>query len=67
MKFHRTLSFLILAALVLALPAWAQQKPLKQDQVQSLVRDGFVDESGTKLIEQRGIKFASAENFSQSL
>ena len=35
MRFHKTLTFLILAmGLVFALPAWAQQKPLTQDQVQ---------------------------------
>jgi Flp pilus assembly protein TadD len=31
------------------------------------VRDGFEDESGAKLIEQRGIDFAPAEDFLQSL
>jgi len=33
----------------------------------SLVRDGLGDESGAKLIEQRGIDFAPAEGFLQSL
>jgi hypothetical protein len=32
-----------------------------------MVRDGFGDESGAKLIEQRGIDFAPAEDFLQSL
>jgi hypothetical protein len=32
-----------------------------------LVRDGLGDESGAKLIEQRGIDFAPAEDFLQSL
>jgi tetratricopeptide (TPR) repeat protein len=32
-----------------------------------MVRDGFGDESGAKLIEQRGIDFAPAEDFMQSL
>jgi hypothetical protein len=31
------------------------------------VRDGLGDESGAKLIEQRGIDFAPAEDFLQSL
>jgi len=53
--------------LVFALSAWAQQKPLTQDQVQSLVRSGLGDESGAKLIEQRRIDFAPAEDFMQSL
>ncbi len=32
-----------------------------------MVRDGFGDESGAKLIEQRGIDFAPAEDFLQTL
>jgi hypothetical protein len=44
-----------------ALPQRAQQKPFTQEQVVSMVRDGFGDESGAKLIEQRGIDFAPAE------
>jgi tetratricopeptide (TPR) repeat protein len=53
--------------LVFALSAWAQQKPFTRDQVQGLVRDGLGDESGAKLIEQRGIDFAPTEDFLQSL
>jgi len=45
----------------------AQQKPFTRDQVQGLVRDGLGDESGAKLIEQRGIDFAPAEDFLQGL
>ena len=68
MRFRKTLTLLMLAmGLVFALSAWAQQKPLTQDQVQGLVRDGLGDESGAKLIEQRGIDFAPAEDFLQSL
>ena len=68
MKFRKTLTLLMLAmGLVFALSAWAQQKPLTRDQVQGLVRDGLGDESGVKLIEQRGIDFAPAEDFLQSL
>jgi hypothetical protein len=50
-----------------ALPAWAQQKPLTQDQVQSLVRSGLGDETGAKAIEQRGIDFAPAEDLLHNL
>ena len=32
-----------------------------------MVRDGFGDESGAKLIEQRGIDFAPTEDFLQTL
>jgi hypothetical protein len=68
MRFHKSLTFLILTlGLVFTLPAWAQQKPMTQAQVQALVRDGFGDESGAKLIEQRGIDFALAEDFVQAL
>ena len=68
MRFQKTLTLLMLAmGLVFALSAWAQQKPLTRDQVQGLVRDGLGDESGAKLIEQRGIDFAPAEDFLQNL
>jgi hypothetical protein len=32
-----------------------------------MVRDGFGDESGAKLIEQRGIDFAPSDDFIQAL
>ena len=64
MRFRKTLTFLMLATgLVFALSAWAQQKPFTQEQVSNMVRDGLGDESGAKLIEQRGIDFAPAEDF----
>ena len=52
---------------MLATPAGAQQKPFTQEQINNMVRDGFGDESGAKLIEQRGIDFAPAEDFIQTL
>jgi len=68
MRFRKTLTFLIPAmGLVFVLSAWTQQKPFTQDQVVSMVRDGFGDESGAKLIEQRGIDFAPSEDFCQTL
>ncbi len=42
-------------------------KPFTQGQVSNMVRDGFGDESGAKLIEQRGIDFAPSEDFIQTL
>ena len=67
-RFGKTLTFFILATeLVLTLSGWAQQKPLTQDQVQSLVHSGLGDETGAKAIQQRGIDFAPAEDFMQSL
>jgi len=78
MKFPKTLTLLILAAgLAIALPAWAQQKPVEpgfspahpftQNQVSNMVRAGLGDDSGAKLIEQRGIDFAPSEDFYQTL
>jgi tetratricopeptide (TPR) repeat protein len=48
-------------------PDFSTAKPFTQEQVVSMVRDGFGDESGAKLIEQRGIDFAPSEDFYQSL
>jgi hypothetical protein len=42
-------------------------RPFTYEQVASMVRDGFGDESGAKLIAQRGIDFAPAEDFLQTL
>ena len=42
-------------------------KPFTQDQVQGLVRAGLGDDSGAKLIDQRGIDFALVEDFLQNL
>ena len=58
---------MLVIPLILALPVRAQQKPFTQEQVVSMVRDGFGDESGAKLIEQRGIDFAPSKDFYQTL
>jgi tetratricopeptide (TPR) repeat protein len=50
-----------------ALPPRAQQKPFTQEQVSNMVRAGLGDDSGAKLIEQRGIDFAPSEEFIQTL
>ncbi len=42
-------------------------KPFTREQVEGLVRDGLGDDSGAKLIEQRGIDFAPSEDFLQTL
>ena len=42
------------------MPGTDPAHPFTQEQVVSMVRDGFGDESGAKLIEQRGIDFAPA-------
>ncbi|MGD1101023.1 MAG: tetratricopeptide repeat protein [Terriglobia bacterium] len=67
----RLRSLVLLLMLAVALPpiptVWAQQKCFTEVQVSNMVRDGFGDESGAKLIEQRGIDFAPAEDFIQTL
>jgi len=50
-----------------ATPGLNPAKPFTQEQVASMVRDGFGDESGAKLIGQRGIDFAPSEDFIQTL
>jgi len=68
MKLRMKLTLSMLAVgLVFALSTWAQQKPFTQEQVNNMVRAGLADESGAKLIEQRGIDFAPAEEFIQTL
>jgi len=57
----------LIIAMILTLPLRAQQKPFTQEQVSNMVRAGLGDDSGAKLIEQRGIDFAPAEDFLQSL
>jgi tetratricopeptide (TPR) repeat protein len=58
---------ILIIAAIFALPARGQQKPFNQDQVQGMVRSGLGDDSGAKLIEQRGIDFAPTEDFLQGL
>jgi hypothetical protein len=53
--------------MILPLAMRAQKKAFTQDQVSNMVRDGFGDESGAKLIEQRGVDFAPSEDFIQTL
>ncbi len=58
---------MLIISVNLPLPLRAEQNPFTQEQVGNMVRDGFGDESGAKLIEQRGIDFAPAEDFIQNL
>jgi tetratricopeptide (TPR) repeat protein len=66
---HRPVVILLMLiiAMILALPAGAQQKPFTQDQVQGMVRSGLGDEAGAKAIEQRGFDFVPTEDFLQGL
>ncbi len=68
MRFRTLTTFLILGIAVgVPQTSWAQQKPLTQDQVQGLVRNGLGDDSGAKLIDQRGIDFSPTDDFLQTL
>jgi len=62
-----TTVLIFVTALIPALPAKAQQNPFTEEQVQGLVRNGAGDESGAKLIEQRGLDFVPTEDFLRSL
>jgi hypothetical protein len=62
-----TITFAVMIAAILAPPVRAQHKPFTQDQIQGMVRAGLADESGAKLIEQRGIDFAPTDDFLASL
>lgn len=66
---HRPLSacLLVVTVMVLAAPARAQQKPFTQEQIQGLVRDGLGDDTGARLVAQRGIDFALTDEFLQLL
>jgi len=58
---------MLIIAVILTPSLRAEQKPFTQEQVSNMVRDGFGDESGAKLIDQRGIDFAPSEDFYQTL
>ncbi|MFZ0961389.1 MAG: hypothetical protein WAO35_10845 [Terriglobia bacterium] len=48
-------------------PATSPAKPFTQEQLSKMVQAGLGDDSGAKLIEQRGIDFAPSEDFIQTL
>jgi hypothetical protein len=52
---------------IFAPPLTAQQKPFTQEQVSKMVQAGLGDDSGSKLIAQRGIDFAPSDDFIQTL
>ena len=58
---------MLVMPLILTLPVQAEQKPFTQEQVSNMVRDRFGDESGAKMIGQRGIDFSPAVDFLQFL
>lgn len=58
----QTAVLILIVGFVAAPSVTAQLKPFTQNQVQEMVRAGFADDSGAKLIEQRGIDFAPTED-----
>jgi hypothetical protein len=54
---------ILVVSFVSTLPLKAQQKLISQDQISKMVQAGLGDDSGSKLIEQRGIDFAVAGFF----
>ncbi len=65
---RKSFAILILVIpMVLPLSLKAQEKPFTQEQITKLVQAGLGDDSGSKLIEQRGIDFAPSDDFIQTL
>jgi hypothetical protein len=70
-------TLMLIIAVTLTLPMRAQQKavapgfspakPFTEEQLRNMVRAGLGDDSGAKLVDQRGIDFAPAEDFMQTL
>ena len=58
---------MLIIPVIPTLPMRAQEQPYTQKQVSNMVRAGLGDDFGAKLIEQRGIDFAPADDFLQSL
>jgi len=58
---------ILVIPMILPLLLKAQEKPFTQEQVSKMVQAGLGDDSGSKLIEQRGIDFAPSEDFIQAL
>jgi tetratricopeptide (TPR) repeat protein len=68
MKLRNALTLIMLAiALVFALSAWAQEKPFTEQQVLDMVKAGLGNDSGAKLIVQRGIDFTPTQDFLKHL
>jgi tetratricopeptide (TPR) repeat protein len=64
MKLRNALTLILLAVgLVCAPSAHAQDKPFTEQQVLEMVRAGLGNDSGTKLIMQRGIDFTPTQDF----
>ena len=68
MKLRNVLTVILLVmGLAFVLSAWAQEKPFTEQQVLDMVRAGLGNDSGTKLIVQRGIDFTPTQDFLKRL
>lgn len=68
MKLRNALTLILLAlGLVCAPSAWTQEKPFTEQQVLDMARAGLGNDSGTKLIMQRGIDFTPTPDFLKHL
>src|SRR5271157_5712818 len=68
MKLRKALTLIMLAmGLVFALSAWAQEKPFTEQQVLDMVKAGLGNDSGARLIVQRGIDFTPTADFLRRL
>ncbi|MGO8813166.1 MAG: tetratricopeptide repeat protein [Terriglobia bacterium] len=68
MKFRATLTIIVLAVgLAFALPVHAQEQPFTQSEITAMVRSGSGNDSGAKLIGQRGIDFVPTQAYLDSL
>ena len=68
MKFRNALTVVLLVmGFAFALPAGAQEKPFTEQQVLDMVRAGLGNDSGTKLIVQRGIDFTPTQDLLKRL
>src|SRR5690242_2944167 len=64
MNLRNALTLILLAvAVVMVRPARAQEKPFTEQQVLDMVRAGLGNDSGAKLIVQRGIDFTPTQDF----
>ncbi len=67
MKSKFLLAALLVASFWSPLSGYPQERPLTKDQVLGLVRSQLGDESGAKLVQQRGIDFEPTEDFIRTL
>jgi tetratricopeptide (TPR) repeat protein len=68
MKLRNALNLFLLAAALIFTPyAWAQENPFTEQQILDMVHAGLGNDSGAKLIVQRGIDFTPTQEFLKHL